>query len=394
MLRALTLQLLVLCAIQAIRPMITYRALDLGASAAHLGAIAAAFGLLSFVAAVPAGRLIDRHGPTRFVVGGAVLLTLTALWLTFIEGLFALAVSQALLGLGHIVGLIAMQTIFAGGGEVRHRDQRMSLFTFVVSIGQVVGPAAAGFISGAAGGAVRPVFVVAAIAMASAVALAIGLHVWAPPLEGRDAPDAEDTERPSAGKAVGTVLRIPGVPHAMVASLTVLAAIDLVTIYLPAYGAANGIPVQTVGVLLALRGLTSVAARGLMLPLLRLVGRRHLLIASVVSPGLVLGLLPLTTSPVVLGAMMLVAGVGLGLGQPLTLVWVANRVPPSLRATAFAVRLSGNRLGQLAVPAAVGLVAGAASVTSVFVVIGVMLGASGLLVTRAELGDDPLEDAS
>jgi predicted MFS family arabinose efflux permease len=68
---------------------------------------------------------------------------------------------------------------------------------------------------------------------------------------------------------------------------------------------------------------------------------------------------------------------------------VVQRVPEHARATALALRLTGNRLGQVAVPAAAGLVAGSAGVGAVFWLLALMLVASGVAVQRPEPSSAP-----
>jgi MFS family permease len=83
-----------------------------------------------------------------------------------------------------------------------------------------------------------------------------------------------------------------------------------------------------------------------------------------------------------LAALCLVVGAGLGFGQPLSMTIVVQLVPESARATALAVRLTGNRVGQVAAPAAAGVIAGNAGASSVFWLMSGVLVASGLAVRR------------
>jgi MFS family permease len=76
-------------------------------------------------------------------------------------------------------------------------------------------------------------------------------------------------------------------------------------------------------------------------------------------------------------------GFGLGLGQPLTMSWVATRAPFDIRATAIGVRLSANRLGQFAVPATIGFVAGVAGLTAIFWSLAAMLAVAGFAIVRS-----------
>ena len=71
-----------------------------------------------------------------------------------------------------------------------------------------------------------------------------------------------------------------------------------------------------------------------------------------------LRLLTIGCSVPALLALAVVVGAGLGFGQPLSMTLVVQLVPENARATALAVRLTGNRLGQGAAPAAAGAIAG------------------------------------
>src|SRR4030095_1047338 len=72
------------------------------------------------------------------------------------------------------------------------------------------------------------------------------------------------------------------------------------------------------------------------------------------------GSLPLAGAIALLGLLLRAAGSLLAIGQPLTMSMVVQAVPEGTRGTALAIRLTGNRFGQVATPAAAGRVAGAA----------------------------------
>jgi MFS family permease len=61
--------------------------------------------------------------------------------------------------------------------------------------------------------------------------------------------------------------------------------------------------------------------------------------------------------PLALAAVVVLMGLGLGVGQPLTMAWLAAATPPGLRGRAMSLRLTGNRLGQVVIPSAVGALA-------------------------------------
>jgi MFS family permease len=88
-----------------------------------------------------------------------------------------------------------------------------------------------------------------------------------------------------------------------------------------------------------------------------------------------------------LAVILALLGFCLGVGQPLSMTTVVQAAPDEARSTALALRLTGNRLGQVAAPAAAGLVAGVAGVAAPFVMLGaLLLVASGLGLRQGRTG--------
>jgi sugar phosphate permease len=180
----------------------------------------------------------------------------------------------------------------------------------------------------------------------------------------------------------GELISARGVPAGMFASLALLATVDVLTAYLPVLGVQRGISPAVVGALLSLRAATSIISRVLIPWMIPRLGRIRLLAASAAGSALLTAALPLSGSIAVLGALLAAAGFLLGIGQPLTMSMVVHAVPSDTRGTALAIRLTGNRFGQVATPAAAGLVAGAAGVSAAFWLLGGLLGLAALAVVR------------
>lgn len=380
-------------AIYAIRPMVSYRALDLGAGGLEIGIIVSAYSVLSLLAAVPIGRWVDRWGEAPFVIGGAGLIAVASLLVLWVDNVWALAMAQAPLGLGHIMILLASQTLIANSTATHRRDASFGVFTVVVSVGQLAGPAAAGLLAGAAlaessSGPADATMVGVVFWSAAAVAILAALLGFTLPRRTRGRRASEHEAAPTSSSATLRVLALPGMSRAMLASLTVLTTVDLLVAYLPVYGAARGWSVETVGFLLAARAGASMASRLLMVPLLKALKRRRLLILSMAFPAVCLGLLPVLSPIGAVFAGMVIIGFGLGLGQPITLSWVAGAAPQDIRGTAIGVRLMGNRLGQTVLPLAVGGIAGAAGVAAIFLSLGGLLALSSSFVLTAPLDND------
>ncbi|MFI5958059.1 MFS transporter [Cryptosporangium sp. NPDC051539] len=110
------------------------------------------------------------------------------------------------------------------------------------------------------------------------------------------------------------------------------------------------------------------------------IGRERLLVASVVLSAFSILLLPAPV-PIAVMAVVVLAGFGLGAGQPLTMSWLATSTPLGLRGRAMALRLTGNRLGQIVVPTTAGLFAAGSGPAGVLVLTAGALGAAALTAT-------------
>lgn len=172
---------------------------------------------------------------------------------------------------------------------------------------------------------------------------------------------------PGASESAGLrgLLRLPGLVRALLISCIVLAAVDITLVYLPALGADRGLAAGFVGLLLTLRAVASMTSRLFLGRLVALMGRRRLLIATSALSAAAMAVVGLPMEPAGMVVVVVLLGVGLGVGQPLTMSWLALSAPPGLRGRAMSLRLTGNRLGQVLIPSAVGAVAAGVGATGV-----------------------------
>ncbi|MGW3614025.1 MFS transporter [Micromonospora sp. NPDC005163] len=363
------------------RPMTSYRALELGAGSLGVGVVTACFAALPLVLAIPAGRAVDGARAVLFLRVGAACSLTGALVLASAGSLLVLALGNAVAGVGLLLSAIASQGIIARRADLSDHDRAFGLFTVAASAGQLVGPLASGLAADAAfggsgGGSSRAGLLLAAGFAASQLLVCLGYR--ARPQAGEVPSTA--TGLPDGAPRVAGMLRTRGMPPALLSSLALLACVDLITVFLPVFAQERGISAQTVGWLLALRALASVASRLLVARLAARWGRRIVLVGSMVLAAVSLAALPSSPALGVLVPLMLVAGFTLGVGQPLTMSWVTGLVPATSRATALAVRLSGNRVGQVVVPATAGAIAGMGGAAGVFLLTAAMLSAASASV--------------
>jgi MFS family permease len=373
-------------AVYVARPVTSYRLLAVGAGPREIGLVAAAFALLPLFLAIPFGRVADRRHDAPLLIGGCSAQVLACLVLGTVESTLALAAASTLLGLGHLGVALGSQAVIARDSEPARHDQHFGLLTAGVSVGQLVGPLIGGFVLGDRQGSAllsasgRAMVIAAAIAAAAVVCAVLAER-------GRDGIPAPAHDLANA-VGVAAVLRIRGVPAAMFSSIAALSAADVFTAYLPALADESGIGPRVVGVLLAVRAAASIASRIGIGAIVRRVGRLRLVAVSAFVAAGALACVAETGNIALLAVLSGAAGFALGFGQPLSMTMVVRLVPTRARGIALAVRLTGNRLGQVAVPATAGLVAGSAGTGSVFWMMSVMLVASGIAVRPASAADD------
>ena len=372
----LTHAVLLQATIFLVRPTISYRALETGVPTPWLGALAACFTIVPLGLALFAGRLADRRGErlvlaagSVFAVGGAGLLLVAG------GSLAGLVAGSVLLGCGHLFTMLGEQSLVAAGGDL---VRAFGQFTLAQSLGQAAGPLVVAALGGS--GTHPDTTRLFAAGLVTAVAMAAVTVALRPPHRSARA------GRQAEPKALRTLLRVPDLPVAVLSSLTVIATIDLLVVYLPVLGAERGLSASTVGLLLVARALASTISRVLLPGGTRRFGRRGLLLVSLVGSTAGVALLPAGHAVWVLVGLVVFAGFALGVGQPLTMAWVADVAPPPLRGTALSLRLSGNRLGQTVLPAVAGLCAAGLGTAGVFWTLAASLGTTGVLTAAARGG--------
>jgi len=383
-------------AVNATRPMVSYRAIGLGAGPLEIGVVQSSFSIVPVLVAVALGRWIDRFGEGRFLAMAMALIALGSGIGTLAGSLTVLALANSIMGFGQVTNLVAGQAMIANRGPRDRREHRYGWYSTVASLGQLLGPAIGALLVGGSAGATlpatapllagnpqAPVFLFALVAASVAGLLALRIPV------GPRRPSSAEAVEPTLGLAASTweVLRRPGMAAAMLVSITVISSVDVLVAYLPAYGELAGLSIETVGLLLSVRAAASLVSRLFMPQLIDRLGRGRLLALSMTLAGAGIVLLPVVASVPGLFGLMVLIGLGLGLGQPMTIAWVANRSPRHQRGLALGVRLTGNRAALLVVPTAMGVLAGAGGIAAIWLVLAAFLCGGAIVAARAPFDD-------
>lgn len=368
------------------RLMIGYRALELDAGALGLGVVAASFALPALVVALPAGRVSDRVGGVRLVVVGISIQSSSICGAALTPSLAWLIAASICIGLGHLMSTVGQQSFIAEQVDRYATDGAFGTLTSAASIGQVAGPLIAVGIATAhlRSGAPEPDTASALFVAALLTLLAIP-SCWTLNRLPRRPSSSSGTDRQPAG----SMIRTPGLWRALFVSGVVLASMDMLYAFLPAWAAQNSVSVTVVGWLLALRaGVTLLSRLGLGNLVARW-GRRPLLLVSLSAAAVALAVLPAVGAVGAIGVMVAL-GIGLGIPQPLTMAWVVARADPTSRGAALGLRLTSNRTMQIGIPIAVGAAAGPLGASGIFwASAGLLTGAVAVVGAAGNALDNP-----
>jgi MFS family permease len=367
--------LLIQGGIYVVRPIITYKSVELGADAALVGLIGATFALAPLVFAIQIGRFVDRGRAGLSLLLGSIILVLTTVALLFINSIALLMVAMPSLGMGHLLVMVGGQTLIANRSNAKEYEKNFGLLTFYASAGHAIGPFVGGYLadSGEVNVDANAAFLFALVLFVIAVIGTVALST--------------KKENPKPKKQlekakITQVLSIPTFKSAIFVAGATTAVVDVVLIFLPLYGREIGLSVTDIGILLAVRAIFSLAVRLVLGQISNRLGLRRIIFMGSLVTLVSMVALGLTSNFWWIALIMAVSGFAMGIGQPATMAWVSRISSPESRGLAIAIRLSANRFGQVSMPALAGLVAGA-STAGVFYMLAALQAASIFATVKA-----------
>ena len=356
--------------IYVVRPMITYKALELNGTGKTVGILGALYAILPVLVAVFFGKIVGRIGERAFLIIGSTGVLASSFLLSKSNSLLTLGLLTAIAGVSHLAVMVGGQTMMANRSTHETYDRDFGYYTFSASFGQMFGPLLGGLVAGSNG--VLPRSTSHAFILATLISL-IGL---VPILLTRSLDvSIKDVVKESGVKIrVVDVMKHRGMKEAMFTSLVISTTIDILTIFIPLLGTELRITPVVVGVILGVRSAASMLSRLFLGQLSQRFSSRSTLVISTTVATFALVAMYFAKDALFLGLVIFIVGFTLGIGQPLTMAWVSKISAPQERAMAITLRLTGNRVGQFGLPIAAGLVVSALGVGSLFLGLAALVG--------------------
>jgi len=370
---ALTYQIM----INITRPIVSLFAVSLGATMAEVGYLAATYAFFPLLLAIPIGKISDRIGDRLPTILGTIGVTLGIFVPVIFQSMWALYVSQALVGISQIFINVNLQNLIGASSTSDSRDKNYSRFSLGVAIGSLIGPVIGGYLADHFSYSTS--YLIATLIGVFPIILALLL-----PAPKRT---IAATTIQSKGQSTFALLKSKNLRKALIASALVLYSRDIFVAYFPLYAAGLGHSAATIGWILTVMGLASVIIRYALPVLTDKWGRERVLMSTLVIAGIAFLAIPVFNYKIGFYVMASLMGVGLGCGQPLSMSTIYNASPPSRKAEALGLRLASNRLSQVVAPLLFGGIGSLVGLTPVFYLSGIFL-LGGAFITKERVAEE------
>jgi MFS family permease len=334
---------------------VTLLAVQLGASPATIGVLAALYGLAPLMAGVHAGRITDTAGVRPPLMAGAAMVAAAMLCGYLFQSIAGLAVVAVLLGMGFVYYNVAIQNFAGMHGEPRERARNFSWLSMSYSVSAFIGPVSAGYaIDYASHGAAFLGF--AALAVAPILAL------LAMPRFGASTGRAAD----AAPRRMSELLRNPPLRRVVIMSGLMVSAWELYLFYLPLHGHSIGLSASTIGIVMGVYAAAALTVRFLLPLLLRRTTTLRLTAVAMLIAAAIFLVLPGIRHVLLLVAASFGIGLMLGICQPVMMMLAFERSPPGRTGEVTGLRLTANNIARIVVPVIGGALGAAFGAAPVF----------------------------
>jgi len=356
-------------AVKGSKMLVALYAIELGASPLAIGALVSTYAVFPLVLAVYAGRVSDRRGVRGPMMIGSLGMAAGLVLPVVLPALPALFLSSALIGTAALFFHVSVHNLVGSLGEGQERTRNFGTFSLAASMSGLMGPLLVGFAIDHSG-YLSTYLLLAVVACIPSVVLACYSGFI---------PVRLKALKEKHGGSVKDLLGSPSLRRTFFTSGLIITGIDLFNFYMPIYGRSIDLSASVIGTILGMQAAAAFVVRLWMPRLAKRFGERSVLTGSLVVAGVTYLAFPGFEHPVLLGLISFVLGLGLGCGQPLSIIMTYNDSPPGRAGEALGLRLTVNKFTQIVVPIAFGSLGTAAGMHPVFWMNALLLLTGGYL---------------
>ncbi|HZT64116.1 MAG TPA: MFS transporter [Burkholderiales bacterium] len=354
------------------RVLVALSALHLGANAFTVGVLAALFSVFPLLLAVYAGRVSDRMGVRTPIILGSAVMALGLLLPALHDDRLTLFACPTLIGLGQIFVQVSIQNAVGSIGGASARAGNFGTFSLGASVSTFIGPSLAGFSIDALG--FRSTHFVLASMSITVVMLAL--------LSGHRMPARGEQAGEKTGGRALDLLREAPLRRTLFMSGVALTGIELFSFYLPVYGKSIGLSATQIGLVLSSYAAAAFVVRLVMQDLARRFTEIGVLTGSLFVAAVTYAMFPFLSGVPMLVMTAFLLGLGLGSAQPLTIMLTYHHAPEGRSGEALGMRLTVNKITQIAIPLVFGGIGAVFGLAPVFWANAAFLFVGGMLSTR------------
>lgn len=363
-------------AIAGSRPLITLYASELGADHIEIGVIVAIYALLPLMLSIYIGKLVDQFGKRTPLLLSVVLGFIALIIPVLLNNLIGVYISQMIAGLGQIIFVIAFQSYVGRFSKKKLTDYYVSIFSIGMAVGHFIGP----LISGLIADTVSYAQSLAWLGIAIIFMLPFIFFLDQREEKRRGAQDKVDDKR---GKST-EFLRNDALRQAFFISAIVLLGKDLFIAYFPLLAADKGYSNSMIGFIIALNAAAGILIRMVLPVLLKRFKEYAIVVLSILISGLLFVSLPVFDHLWLVIILSFILGFGLGIGQPLSISLTINLLPHERVGEGLGLRLTINKMTQVAGPIVFGAFSSLTGIASIFYICGAVMIAGAVNVAKKQ----------
>jgi MFS family permease len=339
-------------------------ALSLHASEFTVGTLIALFSLFPMIFAVPTGRLIDRVGIRRPMMGGCLLMAIGCALPGVIDGLPALYLATVLIGTGFMVTQVVSQHSVGAMSTTDKRSINFSWLALGYSISGFCGPVIAGFVIDHARYSISYItFFGFALATLALVAYGRLKQIELPP-----------HQEHIVSRSPLDLLRGAEMRRIYLVGTLLASAWDLFTFVLPIHGSRLGLSASTIGLILGCFSAATFIVRFAMPWISRRYSEWQVLASALTLAVICYAIFPLMRQPFSITAVAAILGLAVGAAQPNMLALLHHAAPAGRGGEAVGIRVTIGNACQVILPLAFGGAGATLGLSAVFWSMGALMG--------------------